>query len=102
SSTLVTYAAGEGRISPNGFIDTLVQPPNSLYATGPKVRGTLAELVSGLIPGRRDAAEVNYFYNNLGSGIQFAAIAGEVYRALHGDASLREIPTGWLTQSIRD
>jgi hypothetical protein len=45
---------------------------------------------------------VNYFYNNIGSGIQFAAIAGEVYRVLHGTPNLREIPTDWLTQTIRD
>ena len=66
------------------------------------MRGTLAELVSGHITGRLDEAEVNYFYNNIGSGIQFAAIAGEVYRVLRGARNLREIPTDWLTQTIRD
>lgn len=102
SSTLMTYASGEGRIAPSGLIDPVAQPPNPAYTSGPKVRGTLAELVSGRIRGREHDAEVNYFYNNLGSGLQFAAIAGEVYEVLRGAPNLREIPTDWLTQTIRD
>lgn len=102
SSTLRTYATEEGRISPAGLIDPIVHPPNPEYSKGPRVRGTLAELVNGRIKGRLDQAEVNYFYNNIGSGIQFAAIAGEVYRVLRGSPNLREIPTDWLTQTIRD
>lgn len=102
SSTLVTYASDEGRIAPNGLIDPLVQPPNPAYTSGPKVRGTLAELLSGSIKGRESQAEVNYFYNNLGSGLQFAAIAGAVYDVLCDTPNLREIPTDWLTQTIRD
>ena len=102
SSTLRTYATGAGRINPAGLIDPIVQPPNPIYSTGPKVRGTLAELVNGRIKGRQDEAEVTYFYNNIGSGIQFAAIAGEVHRVLQGTPGLREIPTDWLTQTIRD
>jgi alanine dehydrogenase len=102
SSTILTYATGEGRVAPNGLMDPAVWPPNQLYTSGSKVRGTLAELVNGRVAGRRDDAEVNYFYNNIGTGIQFAAIAGEVYRALQGMPNLREIPTDWLTQTIRD
>lgn len=102
SSTLLTYATGEGRISPAGLIDPIAQPPNPVYSKGPKVRGTLAELVNGRIKGRLSQSEVNYFYNNIGSGIQFAAIAGEVYKVLQGAPDLREIPTDWLTQTIRD
>ncbi|MPZ13577.1 MAG: hypothetical protein GEU73_04000 [Chloroflexi bacterium] len=102
SSTLRTYATGEGRIDPSGFIDPIVDPPNPVYSTGPKVRGTLAELVNGRIKGRLDRQESVFFYNNIGSGLQFAAIAGEVYRVLHDAPGLREIPTDWLTQSIRD
>ncbi len=102
SSTLLTYATGEGRVSPAGLIDPIAQPPNSTYATGPKVRGTLAELVNGRIKGRLTESETNFFYNNIGSGIQFAAIAGAAYEVLRGSPGLREIPTDWLTQTIRD
>ncbi len=102
SSTLLTYATGQGRISSAGLIDPIVQPPNRVYSTGPRLRGTLAELVSGRIQGRQSETEVNYFYNNIGSGIQFAAIAGQVFETLRGTAGLREIPTDWLTQTIRD
>jgi ornithine cyclodeaminase/alanine dehydrogenase-like protein (mu-crystallin family) len=102
SSTLLTYTTGAGRISPAGLIDPIVQPPNPVYSTGPRVRGTLAELVNGRIQGRQSETEVNYFYNNIGSGIQFAAIAGEVYEVLRGTSGLREIPTDWLTQTVRD
>jgi hypothetical protein len=66
------------------------------------VRGTLAELVTGRIKGRLDESETNFFYNNIGSGIQFAAIAGAAYEVIRGAPGLREIPTDWLTQTIRD
>jgi ornithine cyclodeaminase/alanine dehydrogenase-like protein (mu-crystallin family) len=102
SSTLLTYATGEGRINREGRIDAIAQPPNPVYSTGPRVRGTLAGLINGHTVGRASDAEVNFFYNNIGSGIQFAAIAGEAYRALKGTEGLHEIPTDWLTQSIRD
>jgi ornithine cyclodeaminase/alanine dehydrogenase-like protein (mu-crystallin family) len=102
SSTLLTYATGEGRIDPSGFIDPVSQPPNSTYATGPRVRGTLAQLVNGRIKGRESEAETSFFYNNIGSGIQFAAIAGAAYEVIRGTPGLREIPTDWLTQTIRD
>jgi ornithine cyclodeaminase/alanine dehydrogenase-like protein (mu-crystallin family) len=102
SSTLLTYATGEGRVSPAGLIDPISQPPNSTYSTGPKVRGTLAELVNGRIKGRESEAETSFFYNNIGSGIQFAAIAGAAYEVIRGTPGLREIPTDWLTQTVRD
>lgn len=102
SSTIATYPTSLGRIDQAGQIDPLQHPPNGVYSQGPKVRGTLAQLVSGQIEGRRDDREVNYFYNNIGSGIQFAAIAGEVYGVIRESGAAREIPTEWLTQTIRD
>lgn len=102
SSTILTYATGEGRIGPDGSIDPIAHPPAAVYSRGPKVRGTLAQLVSGQIPGRTSEDEVNYFYNNIGSGIQFAAIAGEAYQAVRRAGIAHEIPTDWLTQTIRD
>lgn len=102
SSTILTYATGLGRIEPNGQMDPVVHAPNEGYSLGPKVRGTLAQLVSGQIKGRTRDREVNYFYNNIGSGIQFAAISGEVYRTIRRVGTAREIPTDWLTQTIRD
>jgi len=102
SSTILTYAAGEDRIGPDGGIVPIAHPPAAAYSRGPRVRGTLAQLVSGQIPGRTSEGEVNYFYNNIGSGIQFAAIAGEAYQAVRRAGIAHEIPTDWLTQKIRD
>lgn len=102
SSTLATYATGLGKIDPAGGIEPILTPPNEAYSRGEKVRGTLAELVSGRFEGRKNGDEVNFFYNNLGSGIQFAALAGAVYEVMRRVGGTREIPTEWLTQTIRD
>ena len=72
------------------------------FATGSKLRGTLAQLVTRQIPGRERREETNYFYNNIGSGLQFAAIAGRAYEIVSHLGTAREIPTEWLTQTIRD
>ena len=48
------------------------------------------------------ADETNYFNNNIGSGIQFAAIAGQVYEVMRKVGGAREIPPEWLTQTIRN
>lgn len=101
SSTILTYPAGEGRVAPDGDVERTVHPPNDVYSRGTKVRGTLAQLVSGQIPGRLNDEETNYFYNNIGSGIQFAAVAGEAYQAVRPLGTAREIPTDWLAQTIR-
>lgn len=102
SSTLATYATGLGQVDAKGGIEPILTPPNEAYSRGQKVRGTLAELVSGRIAGRQNGDEVNFFYNNIGSGLQFAAVAGAVYEVVRKMGGTRQIPTDWLTQSIRD
>lgn len=102
SGTVATYGTAVGSIAPNGDIEPLVRPPNAMFSTGEKVRGTLTDLVSGTIQGRTDASEVNFFYNNAGSGLQFAAIAAQVYEAVQETGTGKEIPTEWLLQDIRD
>lgn len=102
NGTVVTYWTGRDYVGPDGGMHPHRAPEIGRYGQGPMVRGTLAQLVSGRIPGRVEQDEINYFYNNIGSGLQFAAIAGKVYETLRGTAALNEIPTEWLTQTIRD
>lgn len=101
--TGATYATSEGRIGPDGAIEPILnEGTDRPFTRGPKVRGTLAQLITGRIPGRERADETNYFNNNAGTGIQFAAIAGQVYEVMKKRGGAREIPTDWLMQSIRN
>jgi hypothetical protein len=51
-------------------------------------------------PTRLARRGVTYVYNNIGSGIQFAAIAGAVSDVRKGTPT-RRVPTECLTQTIR-
>lgn len=42
-----------------------------------------------------------YFLNNLGAGVEFAAIGYCAYRAAKEKGLGREIPTEWLLQDIK-
>ncbi len=58
----------------------------------------LGELLVGQAPGRGDPNEVTLFNNNVGMGIQFAALGAKILK-LAEDAGLgRKIPTDWFLE----
>ncbi|MBM2810052.1 MAG: Ornithine cyclodeaminase [Chloroflexi bacterium] len=91
-----------GKIGANGDVEPSVHIPDDERARHPGVRGTLAEMVTGVFPGREGEREANYFFNDCGTGIQFATIAGQVYETARALGDVHEIPTDLLTQTIRD
>lgn len=60
----------------------------------------LKDVVAGKVSGRGSAREVTCFVNNIGLGIQFAALGGAVYREARSKGVGREVPTDWFLESV--
>lgn len=62
----------------------------------------LVDVIAGRVGGRTNDRQVTCFYNVVGSGITFPAVAGRVYRLARERGIGREVPTSWFLQDIRD
>ena len=60
----------------------------------------LKDVMGGKIAGRESPQEITCFINNIGLGIQFAAVGNAVYRAAKANGVGREIPTDWFLESV--
>jgi ornithine cyclodeaminase/alanine dehydrogenase-like protein (mu-crystallin family) len=56
--------------------------------------------MGGRVPGRKSAEEVTCFINNIGLGIQFAAVGSAVYAEAKAKGLGREIPTDWFLETV--
>jgi len=79
---------------PGKATDYLVEHP--FWLAAPELR----ELVSGKTPGRESADEITCFLNNLGIGLQFAAVGAVVYAEAKSRGAGHEIPTDWFLESV--
>jgi len=61
---------------------------------------TIAELVNGRHPGRTKKEAITCFCNNVGLGLQFAAVGSEVLARAREARVGREIPTDWFLESV--
>jgi ornithine cyclodeaminase/alanine dehydrogenase-like protein (mu-crystallin family) len=60
----------------------------------------LKEVMGGNIPGRESPQEITCFINNIGLGIQFAAVGSAIYAEARAKGIGREIPTDWFLESV--
>lgn len=60
----------------------------------------LADLVSGKTAGRTSDRQITAFVNNLGTGLQHAAVGARVYQLARERGLGREIPTDWFLEDI--
>ena len=61
----------------------------------------LSELVAGRARGRTHADDITVFKNNVGLGLQFAAVAGRVYElALQRNVG-RKLPASWFLETMK-
>lgn len=60
----------------------------------------LSDLVCERVPARRSAEEVTLFVNNVGMGLQFAAVGGLVYRQARQQGAGHELPDEWFIESV--
>jgi alanine dehydrogenase len=63
---------------------------------------TLADLQMGKAPGRQSPLERTLFIGTGTQGLQFAAVAGQLWRSVAGSRVGREVPDEWLLEDIRD
>lgn len=60
----------------------------------------LKDLIGGKVPGRQSPDEITCFINNIGLGLQFAAVGASVYAEARAKGIGREIPTDWFLESV--
>lgn len=61
----------------------------------------LSELAAGEVPGRRSPEDITVFKNNVGLGLQFAAVASRVYEDARSAGIGRELPAEWFLQKMK-
>ena len=61
---------------------------------------TISQLVNGQHPGRVKEDAISCFCNNVGLGLQFAAVGSEVLTRAREARVGREIPTDWFLESV--
>jgi ornithine cyclodeaminase/alanine dehydrogenase-like protein (mu-crystallin family) len=60
----------------------------------------LKDVVAGKVPGRQSASEITCFNNNIGLGIQFAALGKAIFDDAKSKGLGREIPTDWFLETV--
>jgi alanine dehydrogenase len=60
----------------------------------------LRDLVTGRAEGRANDQESTCFLNNIGIGLQFAAVGSAVYYEAKARGIGRDIPTDWFLESV--
>ena len=60
----------------------------------------LKDVVAGKLPGRQSSEEITCFNNNIGLGIQFAALGKAVFDDAKTSRLGREIPTDWFLETV--
>ena len=61
---------------------------------------TLDQLVAGRVPGRRADDDVTVFVNNLGTGMQFAAVGAVLLERAQQEGRGHQLPDDWFTQTV--
>ena len=61
----------------------------------------ICDLIAGKAPGRANDKQITFFLNNVGTGVQFAAMGYCAYRAAKEKGLGHEIPTDWFLQDTK-
>lgn len=61
----------------------------------------ISDLLAGKAPGRTSDKQITFFLNNVGTGVQFAAMGYCAYSAAKEKGLGKEIPTDWFLQDIK-
>ena len=107
-----TYLPGYGRRDVHDPVEYLVPSRAAATSDEPTAGGghhaepdwgaypELQDLIGGQSPGRTSEGEVTGFVNNIGLGIQFAAVGAVIYEAAQRANAGRQIPVEWFLQSV--
>ena len=95
---------GDARISAHDPVDFLIgkkKSPSDVAAPPSWINAPeLKDVMGGKAPGRKSAAEATCFINNIGLGIQFAAVGHAVYLEAKAKGVGKEIPTDWFLETV--
>jgi ornithine cyclodeaminase/alanine dehydrogenase-like protein (mu-crystallin family) len=98
------YIAGFGdeRIEAHDPIDFLTEGGKGSSLKQPFWLGApeLKDVIAGKVAGRQSAKEITCFNNNIGLGIQFAALGKAVFEDAKSKGIGREIPTDWFLETV--
>ncbi len=100
------YIAGFGdeKIAAHDPVDFIRGAKKSASETAPAPFWTAAaelkDVIGGRVPGRKSVDEVTCFINNIGLGIQFAAVGSAIYAEAKAKGFGKEIPTDWFLESV--
>ena len=61
----------------------------------------ISDLLARKVPGRTNDRQITFFLNNVGTGVQFAAIGYCAYRTAKEKGLGHEVPTDWFLQDIK-
>jgi alanine dehydrogenase len=61
----------------------------------------ICDIISGKIPGRIDDQQITFFLNNVGTGVQFAAMGYCAFKGAREKGLGHEIPSEWFLQDIK-
>lgn len=61
----------------------------------------ICDLIAGKVAGRTSNQQITYFLNNVGTGVQFAAMGYCAYMGAKAKGLGREIPSEWFMQDIK-
>lgn len=61
----------------------------------------ISDLIAGKAPGRTSDHQITFFLNNIGTGVQFAAMGYCAYKAAKEKGLGHEIPSEWFMQDIK-
>ncbi len=61
----------------------------------------ICELIAGKVPGRVNDKQITFFLNNVGTGVQFAAMGYCAFEGAKAKGLGHEIPTDWFLQDIK-
>jgi ornithine cyclodeaminase/alanine dehydrogenase-like protein (mu-crystallin family) len=68
--------------------------------TAPKNHPDLADLASGRITGRENDEQITCFVNNIGLGLQFAALGALILKKAGESGIGEDLPREWFTESV--
>jgi alanine dehydrogenase len=61
----------------------------------------ISDIISGKIAGRKNDKQITFFLNNVGTGVQFAAMGYCAFKAAKEQGLGHEIPSEWFLQDIK-
>ena len=61
----------------------------------------ICDLIAGKVPSRINDQQISFFLNNVGTGVQFAAMGFCAYKAAKENGMGHEIPSEWFMQDIK-